>query len=63
MAEILLFVDVSQERFVLNATSIIDQTNASSSVRDNFVASQINRFTFLSKESTGYAIYFFKKIV
>ena len=60
-AEILLFVDVSHERFVLNATSMLDQTNASSSISDNFVAGQMNRFTFLSKESKGYAIYFFKK--
>ena len=38
--EILLFMDVSNERFALNATSILDQTNAS--IRDDFVESQNN---------------------
>jgi hypothetical protein len=39
-AEILLFVDVSNIRFAINAISILDQTNAS--VRDDFAASQID---------------------
>ena len=54
-------MDVSHERFVLNATSMQDQTNASSSISDNFVAGQMNRFTFLSKESKGMQSTFLRK--
>ena len=44
------------ERFVLNATSMLDQTKTS--IREDFAARQINLdlHTFLSKESKGYAI-------
>ena len=49
------------ERFDLNATSMLDQTNTS--IREDFAASQIN-LDLLSyqKESNGYAIYS-KKII
>ena len=39
-ADILLFVDVSNERFDLNATSMLDQPD--DSIKNYFAGSQIN---------------------